>query len=137
MLFDRRGGVILEAHERRSRLPLLHRQPSKHAKRMVALLAAVPPVTRRSVSFDNGSEFSEHRKLSDQLGMATYFCDPRSPWQKGGVENAVGRLRRWLPQELDQIVLGINLTPRKCLDFRTPLEIFFGTNVSLGIALGM
>jgi transposase, IS30 family len=79
--------------------------------------------------------------------MATYFCEPRSPWQKGGVENAIGRIRRWLPrktdlqtisqQELNEIVLNINLTPRKCLDFRTPLEIFFETNISLGVALEM
>ena len=151
MLFGRGGGVILVAHERRSRLTLLHHQPSKHAKpiaeRMVAMLAAVPLGTRRSVTFDNGSEFSEHRQLSDRLGMATYFCEPHSPWQKGGVENAIGRLRRWLPrktnpvtisqQELEQIVLDINLTPRKCLDFRTPLEVFFENNVSLGVALEM
>lgn len=114
---------------------------------MVAMLAALPLGVCRSVTFDNGSEFREHRKLSYRLGMATYFCEPGSPWQKGGVENTIGRLRRWLPrktdpatiaqQELDQIVLDINLTPRRCLDFRTLLEVFFETNVSLGVALEM
>jgi IS30 family transposase len=66
--------------------------------------------------------------------MATYFCDTHSPWQKGGIENAIGRLRRRLPRktdlatlpdhELDAIVLSYNTTPRKCLGYRTPAEVF-------------
>ena len=66
--------------------------------------------------------------------MQTYFCDPHSPWQKGGVENAIGRLRRVLPrktdlsllseQQLKKLVQAHNNTPRKCLDFKTPAELF-------------
>ncbi|MYC34711.1 MAG: hypothetical protein F4X64_16230 [Chloroflexi bacterium] len=51
---------------------------------------------RKSVTFDNGAEFARHYRLHE-LGMETFFCDTRSPWQKGGVENAIGRLRRGLP----------------------------------------
>ncbi|MEM7430066.1 MAG: IS30 family transposase, partial [Pseudomonadota bacterium] len=66
--------------------------------------------------------------------MQTYFCDAHSPWQKGGVENAISRLRRPLPRKTDLTALGAhglqaavenyNSTPRKCLDFKTPAEVF-------------
>jgi IS30 family transposase len=65
--------------------------------------------------------------------MTTWFCDAYASWQKGGVENANGRLRRWLPrqididkvsdQEIQDIVMTANLTPRKCLGFKTPLPL--------------
>ena len=151
MLCRRGGGAILVAHERQSRLTLLSLQSSKEAKpiadRLVAMLAALPLETRRSITFDNGSEFSEHRQLSDRLGMATYFCDTYSPWQKGGVENAIGRLRRVLPRktdlaavsqaDLDDLAMDYNLTPRKCLGYRTPIEAFLGKAINLGVALEM
>ena len=64
--------------------------------------------------------------------MTTWFCDAYASWQKGGVENANGRLRRWLPrqididkvsdQEIQDIVITANLTPRKCLGFKTPFR---------------
>jgi IS30 family transposase len=64
--------------------------------------------------------------------MTTWFCDAYASWQKGGIENANGRLRRWLPRNLDidqlsdqdiqKIVLTANLTPRKCLGFKTPFQ---------------
>jgi transposase, IS30 family len=66
--------------------------------------------------------------------MAAWFCDPHSPWQKGSIENANSRLRRYLPGELDIAALTsadlhaietrMNTTPRKCLGFRTPTEAF-------------
>jgi hypothetical protein len=64
--------------------------------------------------------------------MTTWFCDAYASWQKGGVENANGRLRRWLPRQIDidqvsdeeiqDIVVTANLTPRKCLGFKTPFQ---------------
>ena len=75
-----------------------------------------------------GAEFTRHHQLASQLGIDTYFCDPRAPWQKGGIENAIGRLRRALPtktdpttlppQQLDAILANYNNTPRKCLGFK-------------------
>jgi IS30 family transposase len=69
--------------------------------------------------------------------MATFFCDTHSPWQKGGVENAIGRLRRTLPRKTDlasladdqfnTLVQAYNNTPRKCLDYQTPAEIFWNS----------
>jgi transposase, IS30 family len=89
---------------------------------------ALPDMAKRSITFDNGGEFARHA----QLGVDTYFCDPHSPWQKGGVENAIGRLRRDLPRvtrpddhskgDFDNIIAAYNDTPRKCLGFKTPAE---------------
>jgi transposase, IS30 family len=53
---------------------------------------------RKTISFDNGNEFAEHHRLHKTLGVQTFFCDPHSPWQKGGVENSIGRL---LPRKTD------------------------------------
>jgi IS30 family transposase len=93
----------------------------------------MPAELRQTVTFDNGSEFACHSKLH-KLTIGTYFCDPYSPWQKGGIENAIGRLRRFLPRKTDLATLSnkrfralirtYNNTPRKCLDFRTPAEAF-------------
>ena len=89
---------------------------------------------RKSITFDNGTEFAQHHLLNDQLAIRTFFCDPHSPWQKGAVENAIGRLRRYLPRKtnldtidhdsLDTSIAAYNNTPRKCLDFKTPAEVF-------------
>ena len=67
------------------------------------------------------------------LGIETFFCDTYSPWQKGGVENAIGRLRRFLPrgtklsevseERFAAVVLAYNNTPRKCLGYRTALGV--------------
>src|ERR1044071_6068881 len=66
--------------------------------------------------------------------MRTFFCDPHAPWQKGGVENAIGRMRRGLPRKTDLATLShqpllcllraYNHTPRKCLNYKTPAEVF-------------
>ena len=68
------------------------------------------------------------------MGTATFFCDTYAPWQKGGVENAIGRLRRFLPRRTDlaevteerftSVVKAYDNTPRKCLGYRTPVELF-------------
>jgi IS30 family transposase len=78
-----------------------------------------------------GTEFALHHTL----GLPTYFCDAHSPWQKGGVENAIGRMRRHLPRKTDlaslpmrvirAAVAGYNNTPRKCLAWQTPAEAFY------------
>jgi IS30 family transposase len=80
-----------------------------------------------------GTEFARHYDLN-AIGIDTYFCDPHAPWQKGGIENAIGRMRRFLPRKIDlasledhhfaQLIAAYNATPRKCLDWRTPAEAF-------------
>ena len=138
MLFSRPGHAVIVAHERTSRLTIAVRQDSLKAdavaRALVTMLHSVPPALRRSLTFDNGTEFARHRRIAQRLALDTWFCDPRSPWQKGGVENAIGRLRRDLPRKtdagdlsqrkLDAILAKHNHTPRKCLGFQTPAEAF-------------
>ncbi len=81
-----------------------------------------------------GTEFTRHQRIEQQIGLNAYFCDPRTPWQKGGIENVIGRLRRNLPRKtnldrlshsaFDAIIANYNNNPRKCLGFVTPAETF-------------
>ncbi len=129
---------VLALHERSSRLIWLRHQPTKEAasvaRNIHAVLAPLPKKLRQSITFDNGTEFALHHVLRKSLGIKTYFCDPYAPWQKGGVENAIGRLRRRLPRKTDlstvsakqlqQLAALYNHTPRKCLGYQTPAEVF-------------
>ena len=102
MSFAKQGQFLLVAHERKSRRTLLRRQSVKSAQSVADNLSAVldrlPPRTCRSMTFDNGTEFSKHYLLRRKFGIQTWFCDTDSPWQKGGIEIAIGRLRRLLPR---------------------------------------
>jgi len=138
MLFSTYGQAILVAHERKSRILLLAKQPGKAAQptamQLIAWLQPLDRQFRKSITFDNGTEFAHHYKLKEQLGIQTYFCDTHSPWQKGGVENAIGRMRKFLPRKtnlddldpktLNQYVAAYNNTPRKCLGFKSPAQVF-------------
>jgi transposase, IS30 family len=135
--FAKYGQFILTLHERSSRILLAARPHNKSAdiiaEHLRALLIAVPADLRKTLTFDNGTEFAKHFILHP-LGLQTFFCDPHAPWQKGGIENAHGRLRRFLPRKTDldtiepenlrRIIAAYNSTPRKCLDFQTPAEVF-------------
>ncbi len=136
MQFGRSGEVVLALQERSSRLLLLARAPSKEAgpiaESIARMLGPLPPEFRQTVTFDNGTEFTRHYELH-RLGIETFFCDTYSPWQKGGVENAIGRLRRFLPrgtnlgevsdERFALIGQAYNNTPRKCLGYRTPAGV--------------
>lgn len=97
-------------------------------------LAPLPQEARQSITFDRGTEFSAWSYLKAGIGAKTWFCDPQAPWQKGTVENTNRRLRKYLPRETDPTPLTnrylrsicdrLNATPRKCLGFRTPAEVF-------------
>ncbi|MFC3909913.1 IS30 family transposase [Legionella dresdenensis] len=137
MQFSKKKGAILVVQERLSRILFLSKIPTKEAapiaENLIALFTQLPNNLVKTVTFDNGTEFAEHHRLTEH-NIKTYFCDPYSPWQKGGVENAIGRVRRFLPRktnledineaELLQIESLYNLTPRKCLGYKTPAEFF-------------
>jgi len=145
MLFTKYGQAVLTLHERSSRRLLARRQKNKEARGVIEAIGRMfekqQPSLRRTVTFDNGTEFALHYLLGDRLGIDTYFCDPHKPWQKGGIENAIGRLRRALPrktdiaalsaQKLRRLLEAYNSTPRKCLGFRTPNEVFSAQRVAL------
>ena len=137
MLFAKYGQAVLTLHERHSRILLATRPPDRKAagiaRRLKRLLEPVPVPLRQTVTFDNGTEFARHKALHT-LSVHTYFCDPHAPWQKGGIENAIGRMRRFLPRKTDlaklshprfkTLLRAYNSTPRKCLDHQTPAEVF-------------
>jgi len=138
MLFSRLGQSVLVLHERTSRLTALVKTDSRRAQptatTLAELLRPLPERLRRSLTFDNGTEFAEHYRLHQSPGLATFFCAPHCPWQKGGIENAIGRLRRFLrrktnldtlhPHDLTRFIHAYNHAPRQCLDFQTPAEVF-------------
>jgi IS30 family transposase len=138
MLFARYGQGLLVLHERQTRFNIVRQQVDRKAVRTARTigrrLGKLPRAMRKTISLDNGTEFAEHHRLHKSLGVQTFFCDPHSPWQKGGVENSIGRLRRSLPRKTDlrlltaadinRCVQRLNNTPRKCLDFQTPAEAF-------------
>lgn len=96
----------------------------------LALFADVPGFARRSITLDNGSEFTKHMDNANGLNLKTYFADPYSSWQRGTNEHFNGRIRRFIPkrtsfteltdQELYEYVTEINNQPRKRLNWKTP-----------------
>lgn len=132
-----RGGLVI-ACERRSRKLIARPEPRLTAQAtataLALMLGPLPHSARRSLTFDNGAEFAAHQHIASALGTDCWFCAPHAPWQKGSVENAIGRLRRTLPRKtplqsitaetLDAIIHKYNETPRKCLGYKTPNEVF-------------
>ena len=128
-----RFGVQNYPHEL-SGLTLMARLMSKTAAETIAVMMAVLKrltlPMRGSVMFDNDTTFARHSLLS----ATTYFCHAYASWQKGGIENANGRIRRWLLRTADldamteadiqEIAMTLNLTPCRCLGFKSPVEAF-------------
>lgn len=131
-------GVIVTLTERKSRFTLLRSVSSKQsdlvAQAVIALLKWVAPL--ESITADNGKEFAAHLEISQTLSVDFYFAHPYASWERGTNENTNGLIRQYLPksrnlknisfQEETRIMDRINLRPRKCLDFRSPFEVFFG-----------
>ena len=146
MHFRCQRDILLTLQERCSRLTLAGRLHSKDATdtadAIIDQLATLPSTAVQTITHDNGGEFARHERVRKAIGLRAFFCDPHSPWQRGGIENANGRLRRDLPRkaslsgysddDIDSIVWNLNSTPRKCLGFKTPIEAFAS---QLGVAL--
>jgi transposase, IS30 family len=125
-------------HDRHSRITFalvlknLKSDPIAHS--LTQMREPFAPQLCQSITFDKGTEFSRHENIASKLGINIYFCNPRATRQKGGIENAIGRLRRALPTKIDlatlpqdrlnAIIPHYNHTPRKCIGFKTPAEIF-------------
>ena len=148
MHFRRQRDILLTLQERSTRLTLARRLHSKDAPATAATiveeLGGLPREALRTITHDNGGEFARHETVKARIGLTAYFCDPHSPWQRGGIENGNGLVRRDLPRavslseyndtDIDEIVWMLNSTPRKCLGFQTPIEAFAQ---QLGVALGI
>lgn len=122
--------------ERKLRLTLIAKLSSKTAneksKKLFLRMTGFPKKMRRTLTVDNGAENAYHKKITQSLEMLVFFCHAYHSWEKGTNENTNGRLRRYIPKgvSIDQIdeetiqaiEWEMNNTPRKCLDFKTPLE---------------
>jgi IS30 family transposase len=120
--------------ERRTRYLLLVKVPGKGSTQVVDALAAqirsLPRQLWASLTWDRGVELADHRRFSIATDVAVYFCDPRSPWQRGTNENTNGLLRQYFPKytdvsiysqaDLDAVANRLNARPRKTLEYETP-----------------
>jgi IS30 family transposase len=137
LLLGRRPSAVATLVERTSRYLTLVALPDGYKAEQVrpALAAAVarlPEQLRRSLTWDQGKEMAEHTRFTVDTGVQVYFCDPRSPWQRGSNENTNGLLRQYLPRgadlrQLDQVALDaiaaeLNGRPRQTLGFKTPSQ---------------
>jgi len=99
---------------------------------MVEATSRLPEQLRKTLTWDQGHEMAAHAKFTDKTGIEVYFCDPKSPWQRGSNENTNGLLRQYFPKKaplsgysqayLDKIALRLNTRPRKTLGFQTPAQ---------------
>lgn len=127
--------------ERKCKITLLTRMKRKGAKEtsdaVIKRLGALPQKFRRTLTFDNGTENAGHETITEEIGVKCYFAHPYASWERGTNENANGLVRWYFPKGTDfakitdaQIALVeslLNNRPRKCLGFRTPIEVAAST----------
>lgn len=138
LVMGRRPSAIATLVERTSRYTVLVALPGLKGEDVHPALAdaltSVPAHLRRSLTWDRGREMSHHARLTADTGCPVYFCDPRSPWQRGTNENTNRLLRQYLPRAadlrlldqaaLDALAARLNGRPREVLDWRTPAEVY-------------
>jgi IS30 family transposase len=120
--------------ERRSRFVVLVKVPAKTTEAVVDALRQrvldLPEDLMRTLTWDRGLELAEHKRFTIDTGVQVYFCDPKSPWQRGSNENTNGLLRQYFPkgmnlgpvtqQQLDEVADRLNGRPRQTPRFKTP-----------------
>ena len=127
-------GTLVERSTRYVMLFTLVRGPRAQAVRegIAASIVKLPLSLRRTLTWDQGAEMSQHQRFTVETGLAVYFCDPGHPWQRGSNENTNGLLRQYFPKnrslahvtqaELDRVADLLNGRPRETLGWRTPAE---------------
>jgi IS30 family transposase len=141
LVMGRRPSAVATLVERTSRLVRLVAlpagiKPGPVRAALVADMLAVEPGLRRTLTWDRGREMADHAAFTDLTGCPVYFCDPKSPWQRGANENTNRLLRQYLDKNgdisvhdqaaLDRFAAKLNGRPRRVLGWRTPAEVYAG-----------
>lgn len=141
------GSVLVTLAERKSRLSLIALSPNKTAEAVTtALLATLKPLSNQvlTLTYDNGKEFAYHTVIAQALQAEGFFAHPYHSWERGLNENTNGLIRQYLPKgksfdalsddDVQNIMEKLNNRPRKCLDFKTPNQVFFGKGQPVALA---
>ena len=149
------GSAIGTLVERASRFVLLVHLPRRRtaedfAEALIPVLRTLPEELRRSLTWDQGKEMALHKRIGFEADIDLFFCDPRSPWQRGSNENTNGLLRQYFPKhvslrqftpdDLAEVAAKLNRRPRETLDWKTPAqrleELLCGHQISRGATTG-
>lgn len=135
-------GLLVTLVDRKSRFlftSIIRSRNARETREAIERILKGVPV--KSLSLDNGSEFSQFRELEAAIGAPIYFAEPHKPWQRGTNENTNGLLRFFFPkgynfhtlsdEHLRRVTDMINNRPRKCLGWKSPNEVFFSQGVAL------
>ena len=145
LLSGPQNSYIAPLVERHSRYVMLVKVANKNTQTVISALIKqskkLPSELYKSLTWDRGKELTDHRQFTLATDIDVYFCDPRSPWQRGTNENTNGLLRQYFPKGSDfskltveavnRTVARINLRPRKRLGWKTPYEVHTGVSVAL------
>ncbi len=146
LLSGPKDSYIVTLVERHTRYVLLAKVADKSTQTVVSALIKqaqkLPSELYKSLTWDRGKELTDHRRFSLATDIDVYFCDPRSPWQRGSNENTNGLLRQYFPKGTDlsvhtqahlkKVARQLNERPRKTLRFDTPAERFSACVASIG-----
>jgi IS30 family transposase len=141
LLFGAHNSQIATLVERQTRYVMLAKVASKDTETVVDALIKnarkLPQELYKSLTWDRGKEMADHKRFTLATDIQVYFCDPRSPWQRGSNENTNGLLRQYMPKgvdissysqaKLNAMARQLNERPRKTLGYRTPAEMFSQT----------
>jgi len=144
LLFGSKNSQIATLVERNTRYVMLVKVAGKDTETVINALIKnarkLPQELYKSLTWDRGKELADHRRFTLATDVAVYFCDPRSPWQRGSNENTNGLLRQYFPKGIDiadysqaklnAVARQLNNRPRKTLDYETPAERFNQTVAS-------
>ncbi len=137
LIFGKAMSAIATLVERKTRFVMLIQLPTGHsadvvAEALAAKIVELPEQLRRSITWDQGKEMAAHARFSVAAGVPVYFCDPRSPWQRGSNENTNGLLRQYFPKrsdlkihtqaDLDAVADELTGRPRQTLHWKSPSE---------------
>ena len=146
LLIGSKNSQIATLVERHTRYVMLVKVNSKDTETVINALTRqarkLPQELYKSLTWDRGKEMADHKRFSLDTSIRVYFCDPRSPWQRGSNENTNGLLRQYFPKGMDlsdihqnklnAVARRLNERPRKTLNFETPAERFSQCVASIG-----